>query len=576
MLLGTPQVFVAGQPIRFARRKAIALIAYLAMTRQPHSRDTLADLLFADQEAGQARAALRVILAAINQTPLVSWLIAEREAIALRIDDTLSVDTLAFDTCVDTGMDAAAADLYRGDFMAGFTLRDSPAFDDWQSMETQRLQQRLFSVLHRLSDHHIQRGEHEQAAAVLRRWLGIDPLHEAAQYALIRIYASMGQRAAALDQYASYAALVQAELGIPPQDDLRQFVASIRGAAHADSAPRSADGSLPPLPPLCIGRESAIIEVRERLCQQPAARVVIQGWPGIGKTTLSAVLAHDKTLGACYPDGRLWVSLGGMPNIAAVLGSWGAALGLGGLDSARGIAEASARLTAFLKDRRVLLIIDDVWAVEDAHPLLVVSEKGGVIITTRLNDVARSLATSPDSVYRIPILSVQDSLALLGTLAPQVTAAYPDECHDLVVQLEGLPLALQVAGRMLHAEMEMGWGVGDLLRELSQGDRLLMANAPADRVEIATQTTPTIAALLHRSVERLPPDVQEKFALLAVFAPKPASFTLAAMQSVWRVPDARPHARMLIDRGLLEPDRAGRFQMHALLVMLARSLFQVM
>jgi DNA-binding SARP family transcriptional activator len=575
VLLGTPQVFINAQPVRFARRKALALIAYLAITRQPHSRDTLAELLFADHEAGQARAALRVILAAINQTPFVGWLIAERDTIALRVDETLSVDALAFDAHIDAGADAAAAALYRGDFMAGFTLRDSPAFDDWQSVETQRLQQRLFTALQRLSDQYRGRGEHEQAAEVLRRWLSIDPLHEPAQYTLISTYADMGQRTAALDQYAHYAALVQAELGIPPQDDLRQLAEQIRSATPNARPPRSGEGSLPPLPPLCIGREGAIADVKARLCQ-PAARVVIQGWPGIGKTTLSALLAHDQALSACYPDGTLWVSLGSAPNLAAVLGGWGAALGLGGLEGARGIDEISARLTAFLKDRRVLLIIDDVWAAEDAHPLLVGSEGSGLILTTRLNDVARSLATSPDAVYRIPILSTADSLTLLGTLAPDVVATYPDECHDLAVQLEGLPLALQVAGRMLHAEMEMGWGVDDLLRELGEGDRLLLANAPADRAEIATQTTPTIAALLHRSVERLPADAQEKFALLAVFAPKPASFTLEAMQSVWRVPDARPYARLLIDRGLLEPDRAGRFQMHALLVMLARSLFQVM
>jgi len=60
---------------------------------------------------------------------------------------------------------------------------------------------------------------------------------------------------------------------------------------------------------------------------------------------------------------------------------------------------------------------------------------------------------------------------------------------------------------------------------------------------------------------------------LGAFAPKPATFDLAMMKAVWEVEDPRPAVRVLIDRGLLEPIvESGRFQMHALLVMHARSL----
>jgi hypothetical protein len=330
-----------------------------------------------------------------------------------------------------------------------------------------------------------------------------------------------------------------------------------------------------------VGREQAAAEVKQRLnvgvsedqlLMQP--RVVIQGWPGIGKTTLSSVLAHDRELQSHYQDGVLWISLGQEPNLMAILSNWGRSLGFHELERTQTVEEASARLTAFLKDKHILVIVDDVWEVEDAQPLQIGGDRSGLLITTRLNDVARALADRPESVYKIPILSLDEGLMLLRKLAPQVVAQYPDEAADLATDLEGLPLALQVAGRLLHAEMEFGWGIADLLRDLREGKRLLEAQAPADRTEIATETTPTIAALLQRSVARLSAEMQEKFALLAVFAPKPATFTLEAMQSVWRVSDARPETRMLIDRGLLEPDGNGRFQMHALLVMLARSMFQ--
>ena len=50
-------------------------------------------------------------------------------------------------------------------------------------------------------------------------------------------------------------------------------------------------GSAPPLPPLIIGREDALHELKARLGSQPGSAVqaltAIRGWPGIGKTTMA-------------------------------------------------------------------------------------------------------------------------------------------------------------------------------------------------------------------------------------------------------------------------------------------------
>lgn len=80
------------------------------------------------------------------------------------------------------------------------------------------------------------------------------------------------------------------------------------------------------------------------------------------------------------------------------------------------------------------------------------------------------------------------------------------------------------------------------------------------------------AVQLQRSIERLG-FTRDCCAYLGVFAPKPATFDLAAMKAVWQVEDPKPVARTLVDRGLLEfVQEMGRYQMHALLVMLAKSL----
>jgi hypothetical protein len=61
--------------------------------------------------------------------------------------------------------------------------------------------------------------------------------------------------------------------------------------------------------------------------------------------------------------------------------------------------------------------------------------------------------------------------------------------------------------------------------------------------------------------------------VLGVIAPKPATFSLEAIQAVWGDRNPKPAIKALVDRGLLEPVGGGIFQMHALLVMQARALF---
>jgi len=164
-------------------------------------------------------------------------------------------------------------------------------------------------------------------------------------------------------------------------------------------------------------------------------------------------------------------------------------------------------------------------------------------------------------------------LHLLQTLAPSVIEKYPEKSLELVHELEGLPLALQVAGRMLSSEANYGFDVAELLTELKQGAKLLEANSPADRADLANETTPSVAALLQKSTNRLDALTRDCFAYLGVFAPKPATFDLNAMKAVWEIEDPKPIARTLVDRGLLEfVPELNRYQMHALLVMLAKSI----
>jgi NB-ARC domain/CHAT domain len=337
------------------------------------------------------------------------------------------------------------------------------------------------------------------------------------------------------------------------------------------------EGIPPPFPDLLfIGREQALNDVKELLGADgapgaPSQTVIVRGWPGVGKTTLVSVLSRDPELAKRYADGVLWTSLDQNPSLMTILAGWGRALGRDDLLRVASPEEAIQQLGALLQHRKMLLIVDDVW--DAAHGALfqqVRSSGCALLITTRLPEVADALAQTENAIYPLPVLTEDDALKLMRILAPTVVGRHPDQCRELVKDLECLPLALHVAARLLRAEARLGLGVSDLLKEIREGAAIIEARAPADRAEGGT--IPTVAALLQKSTDVLDEHTRDCFAYLGAFAPKPATFDLQAMQSVWEVDDPRSVVRDLAEHGLLEPAGSGRFQMHALLVQHARSL----
>jgi hypothetical protein len=160
----------------------------------------------------------------------------------------------------------------------------------------------------------------------------------------------------------------------------------------------------------------------------------------------------------------------------------------------------------------------------------------------------------------------------LERLTPTVVARNPSAARDLVRDLEGLPLAIQVAGRLLEAEATRGFGVDELLKDLKAGTALLKAKAPVDRTDLENEVTPTVATLLAKSTDVLGRVLRQRFAHLGAFAPKPATFRAVHAAKIWNVRDPGPMLRKLADRGLVERTGPDRFQIHAVLVMHARSL----
>src|SRR5262245_22448978 len=102
-LLGAPRVEVDGSPLVLDRRKALALLIYLALTPQSQRRDTLATLFWPDYDQATARGNLRRTLSLLHQALAQTWLEMDRENVALRRDNGFWLDVEAFQTLVANG-----------------------------------------------------------------------------------------------------------------------------------------------------------------------------------------------------------------------------------------------------------------------------------------------------------------------------------------------------------------------------------------------------------------------------------------------------------------------------------------
>jgi hypothetical protein len=343
-------------------------------------------------------------------------------------------------------------------------------------------------------------------------------------------------------------------------------------------------GLLPPLPGLIfVGRENSLGHVKKLVgVDQPAMRdhalTVVRGWPGVGKTTLVGVLARDPEIAATFSDGVLWTALEQTPDLMSKIAAWGRSLGTDDLLRTPGLEEVTEKLSRLLRHKRILLIIDDIWNSAHALPFLraAAGSSCSVLATTRLTSVAVDLASKAvkssvgDNIYVLPVLTEDNALLLMRHLAPTIVEGHLEACRELVRDLEYLPLALHVAGRLLNEEAKLGLDILDLIQGIRDGAKLLPEPAPIDRAEGAM--IPTVGALIKRSTDELDEQARECFAYLGVFAPKPATFDTEAMKAVWLIEDPKPLIRKLVGHGLLEPVGGGRFQMHALLVQHAASL----
>lgn len=301
-LFGPPEVHRAGTALRFDTRKAVALLAYLSVTGEPLARERAATLLWPGADHARARASLRRTLSVMGSVGPA--LRTERGAVLLDAD-LVSCDVVEFRRAAD-GADehdwARAAALVRGDFLAGFSLRDSPTFEDWHLATADSLRDIRSRLLARMMRASVARGELDRAREEARQRLDLEPLSEPAHADLIRLTALTGDRPGALRLYRALVRVLDRELGIGPlpmtvalhdairADRLEPVPQRVESAARAPS-PAHRTERRSPIP--LVARDHEVERLRA-LWRAAASRGVVVGLvaePGAGRTALADDLA---------------------------------------------------------------------------------------------------------------------------------------------------------------------------------------------------------------------------------------------------------------------------------------------
>ncbi len=236
-LFGNLEVEQAGAPITgFRSNKALALLCYLAMTGRSHARPALASLLWGDLPETQARNNLSQTLANLNRL-VGAYLKITRHTVAFNRAEPYWLDVECFQTNLDRGRAQAApellreaVELYRGDFLEGFYVRQAPAFEEWLLAQQAGLRELAVQALHTLTLQLIA-ARQPQAIDYITRLLAMEPWREETHRLMMLLLAYRGQRAAALAQYDLCRRLLAEELGVEPEAETVALYERIR-AGH--------------------------------------------------------------------------------------------------------------------------------------------------------------------------------------------------------------------------------------------------------------------------------------------------------------------------------------------------------
>ncbi|MBN2002230.1 MAG: tetratricopeptide repeat protein [Anaerolineae bacterium] len=581
-VLGTFQASKDGEIItKFETVPTQALLIYLAMhPGVPFRREVLADLLWPEQPRTEALHALRQTLSrlrhAIGSHETSSpFLFVTRQTIQFDASSDFWLDVDAFDNLINAvdqhthrRMDACSAciqrltqasEFYHGDLLSGFYL-DSLPFQEWLTMERERLHRQAMETLYELAECHNRIGDHKQAQHYARRQLALEPWCEEAHRQLMFALSLSGQRSAALAQYEACRRALSEELGVSPRAETTAFYEQIRDEALFPSI--APPHNLPAQITRFIGRETELEQIAEQLNDPNYRLLTLTGPGGIGKTRLARAAARQAV--AHFPDGTWFVPLidiqaepveGFHDRLATAIA--------GAMNfSFTGMDNPKDELLKALRTKESLIILDNfehlVGGVDFVLEILRQAPKIAILVTsrTRLNVRAERLV----QVEGLPIprqreASDVESCSSIQLFLDRMPCTQEKNTHELsqIVRtcqiLEGIPLAIELAAALTE-HLSLAEIIANLQRDLS-----FLTTTLQDIPERHRQ----MQAVFESSWQLLSAAEQSTLAQLAVFS---SDFDRAAALAVTGAYQAELIS--LIHKSLLQHVEPGRYALHAL------------
>ena len=392
-LLGPVDLLANGQQVPLPRsKKTRALLAYLAVTDRPHSRDRLCSLLW--DVTDDPRGALRWSLSRLRKVLCVD---ADRiQADHLQV--ALSPFGIRIDACelsrmhrqgfvsMETYELERASTLYRGEFLEGLELPDFLDFRGWCIDQREQLRrghaELLTEIVNRL------REAPDKAVPYAKQRVQVDVFNLTAHQELLRLLLELGHVAEAQQRF-EHAQRLFRQVSAPDAIALDQAWKVLR--TRAPSAPvvamavpeatveveRTPDQASPRF----VGRQRLVVQLEALLDRARTSRqkqlAFVTGEPGMGKSRLAERMAASASHGGfVVVAGRAFEAESGRP-----FGPWADALGVdvqetvasdspisrdGLFDTLRGrLATLAAHANG------VLLVLDDLhWFDRDSTELL--------------------------------------------------------------------------------------------------------------------------------------------------------------------------------------------------------------
>lgn len=560
---------VAGLP----SRAADALLIYLVCNRRPVAREKLAELLWAERSPAQALTNLRTILTFLRRE-LGDYLVVNRQALAFDHSRNHWLDIAAFEHgYAALGLDRlapldaeragrlqAVLDLYRGDFLEGFYLREGIGFEEWATLERERLRYLALEGFQLLATYQLEAGDYRRGIATATRWRRLDPYNEEACRTLMWLFTRAGQPHLGVQTYAELRRTLRSDLGVEPGPATASLFECVQGARFPPPV------SLPPAATSFVGREAESDTLGRLLLSQGSRLITLTGPGGIGKTRLAVEAA--RSLAARLPgrflSGVHFVPLAAVSSTQSLPTAIVSALGV----ELRSADPLRRQLLDYLAPREALLILDNLEHLLDdggeAVALLMDLLRDAPYLKLLITSRER-VGLYEEVVFDVPGLAVAETEGagspLAGAMLLFVETAqrgrrdFDPRPSDLVHIAEVCRLA---AGMPLAIELAAGWlrryDCAEIARRLKHSPDFLAAD-----YRDLPERQRSLRSVFEHSWRQLPAAEQAALAQLAIFA---GGFTADAAQGVLGGPAPLVE---LADKSLLQRQPGGRFDLHPLL-----------